>query len=81
MQLMLNFDLNNMINPMVATSQIRKSHKMAKLSKKKSYGYYVNLCKKYNMDILKRPHFQPHMIREVERLNLVNQYTNEIDLN
>ena len=62
-------------------SQIRRSHFMSKLSKKKCYGYYVNLCNKYGMDILKRPYFKPYMISEVERTHLASKYTNEIDLN
>lgn len=71
-----------MVNPnRTNASQLRKSHKMAKLSKKKCYGYYVNLCIKYDYDILKRSHFKPHMINDVERRRLTEQYTNEIELN
>ena len=66
---------------MTPTGQIRKSHQMSKLSKKKCYGYYVNLCKKYDYDILKRTYFKPHMISEVERKHLAESFTNEIDLN
>jgi len=77
----MRFDLNRMVRPAVPPGQLRKSHKMAKLSKKKSYGYYVNLCKKYDYDILKRTHFQPSMINDVERRHLAESFTNEIDLN
>ena len=78
----MHFDLNNMvINPAVNSSQLRKSHKMSKLSKKRCYGYYVNLCNKYGYNILKRTYFKPQMISEVERIHLAESFTNEIDLN
>lgn len=61
------------------SSSLRKSFKMSKLSKKKSYGYYCDLCRKYNYDILAKSAFKPIMINDVERRHLAEQYTNEID--
>ena len=53
---------------------------MSKLSKKRSYGYYTNLCNKYGFNILKKTYFQSIMINEVERKNLELKYSNELSL-
>lgn len=50
----------------IYTQQMSRSIKFSALSKKKAYGYYCNLCIKYQFPRIHRRYFKPSMIIDVE---------------